>query len=137
MPQAYAELHCLSNFTFLRGASHPRELVEAAFRRGYKALAITDECSLAGVVRAHVAAREHGKNFQLIIGSEFALDDGLRLVLLATNRAGHGNLSELITRGRRNAVKGEYRALAARGGAENRRSFVARAAFPGLPLDCG
>ncbi len=109
MPQAYAELHCLSNFTFLRGASHARELVEAAVRRGYKALAITDECSLAGVVRAHVAAGEHKGNFQLIIGSEFTLDDGLRFVLLATNREGYGNLCALITRGRRNAVKGEYR----------------------------
>ena len=57
---SYAELHCLTNFTFLRGASHPEELVERAARLGYSALAITDECSLAGVVRAHVAAKEHG-----------------------------------------------------------------------------
>ncbi|HKB84212.1 MAG TPA: error-prone DNA polymerase [Burkholderiales bacterium] len=105
----YAELHCLTNFTFLRGASHPQELVETAIRRGYKALAITDECSLAGVVRAHVAAREHGNAFRLIIGAEFRLDDGLRFVLLAQNREGYGHLSELITRGRRNAPKGEYR----------------------------
>ena len=109
MPQAYAELHCLSNFTFLRGASHAHELVETAIRLGYQALAVTDECSLAGVVRAHAVAREHKENFKLIIGSEFRLDDGLRFVLLATNRAGYGNLCELITRGRRNAPKGEYR----------------------------
>ena len=56
MPE-YAELHCLSNFTFLRGASHPEELVKRAQELGYRALALTDECSLAGVVRAHVAAQ--------------------------------------------------------------------------------
>ncbi len=105
----YAELHCLTNFTFLRGASHAHELVETALRRGYKALAITDECSLAGVVRAHVAARAHTDRFKLIIGAEFRLDDGLRCVLLAQNRAGYGNLCALITRGRRNARKGAYR----------------------------
>ena len=109
MPQAYAELHCLSNFTFLRGASHARELVETAASLGYAALAITDECSLAGVVRAHSAAKNHKDAFKLIIGAEFRLEDGLRFVLLATNREGYGNLSELITRGRRNAEKGEYR----------------------------
>ena len=53
----YAELHCVSNFTFLRGASHPQELIHTASTLGYRALAITDECSLAGVVKAHVAAR--------------------------------------------------------------------------------
>ncbi|HYJ20194.1 MAG TPA: error-prone DNA polymerase, partial [Burkholderiales bacterium] len=111
----YAELHCLTNFSFLRGASHAQELVETAIRRGYRALAITDECSLAGVVRAHAAVKEHaatrkpGSTFKLIIGAEFQLEDGLRFVLLATNREGYGNLSELITRGRRNAPKGEYR----------------------------
>ena len=82
----YAELHCLSNFSFLRGASHPEELVERAAKLGYAALAITDECSVAGVVRAHVAARERG--LKLIIGSEFRLEDGLRCVLLARDRAG-------------------------------------------------
>ena len=56
----YAELHCRSNFSFLTGASHPEELVERAAALGYAALAITDECSLAGVVRAHVEAREAG-----------------------------------------------------------------------------
>ncbi len=105
----YAELHCLTNFSFLRGASHAQELVETAIRRGYKALAITDECSLAGVVRAHAAAKKHKDIFKLIIGAEFRLEDGLRFVLLATNREGYGNLSELITQGRRNAPKGEYR----------------------------
>jgi error-prone DNA polymerase len=65
---AYAELHCLSNFTFLRGASHAEELVTRAKALGYNALAITDECSFAGVVRAHVAAKQHG--LKLIIGAE-------------------------------------------------------------------
>ena len=103
----YAELHCLSNFSFLRGASRPEELVERAAQLGYAALAITDECSVAGVVRAHVAARERG--LRLIIGSEFRLEDGLRCVLLARDRAGYGRLCRLITRGRRAAAKGEYR----------------------------
>jgi error-prone DNA polymerase len=103
----YAELHCISNFTFLRGASHPEELVARAHELGYAALAITDECSLAGVVRAHVEAKKCA--LPVVIGSEFRLDDGLRFVLLATDRAGYGKLSALITRGRRNAVKGSYR----------------------------
>ncbi len=107
----YAELHCLTNFSFLRGASHPEELVERAHELGYAALAITDECSMAGVVRAHVAAREHG--LPLIIGSEFRLDDGPRMVLLATNRRGYGQLCRLITRGRRAAEKGSYRLVRA------------------------
>ena len=112
MLPAYAELHCLSNFSFLRGASQPEELVARAQQAGYAALAITDECSLAGVVRTHLAAREAG--LALIIGCELQLLDddgnpGPKLVLLATNRNGYGNLSELITHGRRNAVKGSYR----------------------------
>jgi error-prone DNA polymerase len=104
---AYAELHCLTNFSFLRGASHPEELVERAAALGYAALAVTDECSVAGAVRAHVAAKAHG--LELLVGSELQLEDGPKLVLLATSRAGYGNLSELITRGRRSAKKGSYR----------------------------
>src|SRR5450755_4303423 len=103
----YAELHCISNFTFLRGASHPEELVARAQELGYEALAITDECSLAGIVRAHVEAKKCC--LPLIIGSELRLDDGLRLVLLATDRESYGRLSALITRGRRSAEKGSYR----------------------------
>jgi error-prone DNA polymerase len=103
----YAELHCLSNFTFLRGASHPEELVEHAVELGYAALAITDECSVAGAVRAHVAARD--KALRIIIGSELRLADGLRCVLLAVNRRGYGQLCRLITRARRAAPKGQYR----------------------------
>jgi error-prone DNA polymerase len=103
---AYAELHCLSNFSFLRGASHPEELVARAHQLGYSALALTDECSFAGVVRAHTAAKECG--LPLILGSEIRLAGGPKLVLLATDREGYGNLSELITRGRRRGVKGRY-----------------------------
>ena len=134
--QAYAELHCISNFTFLRGASFPEELVERAEALGYSAIAITDECSLSGVVRAHMAAKE--RRIKLIIGSEFvlwdeetealqdeqtirkdldeppaknlnALNNGMRIVLLALNRKGYGELSHLISCARLRANKGEYR----------------------------
>ena len=101
----YAELHCLSSFSFQRGASHPQELVQRAQELGYTALAITDECSVAGVVRAHGEAKKLG--LKLILGSEFALD-GLRLVALARNVRGWGNLCEFITLARRQAQKGEY-----------------------------
>jgi error-prone DNA polymerase len=102
----YAELHCLSNFSFLRGASQPEDLVARAAQLGYTALAITDECSLAGIVRAHVAAKQAG--LKLIVGSELGLEDGLRLVLLAPDRRAYGALSALITTGRRRAKKGSY-----------------------------
>jgi len=102
----YAELHCLSNFTFLRGASHPHELVERAAALGYSALALTDECSVAGTVRAHMAARN--RRLKLIIGAEFRLSCGLKLAALAIDRRGYGRLCRLITRARRAAGKGEY-----------------------------
>jgi len=105
-PAAYAELHCLSNFTFLRGASHPQELVTQAAVLGYTALALTDECSVAGVVRAHVAAR--GQPVKLLLGSELRLRCGLTLVAIAMDRHGYGRLCRLITRGRRAAAKGAY-----------------------------
>ncbi|MGB5621650.1 MAG: PHP domain-containing protein, partial [Gammaproteobacteria bacterium] len=107
MTPDYAELHCVSNFSFLRGASHPEELIRQAADLGYRALAITDECSVAGVVRAWQAARE--SELELIVGSEFRLEDGLRLVLLATDRQGYGQLCRLITCGRGQAPKGSYR----------------------------
>ena len=103
----YAELHALSNFTFLRGASHPEELVETAAVLGYEALAITDECSMSGIVRAHAAAKEHGLK-QLIIGSELRLRSGRKLVALAQNREGYASLCALITKARRAAEKGTY-----------------------------
>ena len=106
---AYAELHCLSNFSFLRGASSAEDLVARASGLGYNALAITDECSLAGVVRAHVDAKEFG--LKLLIGSEFKVEAStpFRIVVLATNRSGYGNLSETITRLRMSSEKGTYR----------------------------
>ena len=106
----YAELHCITNFSFLRGASHPEELIERAKALGYAALAVTDECSVAGAARAHFAAKEAG--LPLVIGSELTLDDDVRLVLLATDRASYGNLTQLITRGRRQAKKGTYALMA-------------------------
>lgn len=131
---AYAELHCLTHFSFQRGASHPHELVRRAYNLGYEALAITDECSVAGVVQAHVALKEHlqeaarleqedaaaaaaaglvpagGRRvrpFRLVLGSEFALPGG-RVVALARNAFGWGDLCEFITAARRAAPKGDY-----------------------------
>ena len=103
----YAELHCISNYSFLRGASHPEELVKQAAKLGYSAIAITDECTMAGVVKAHVAAKEC--DIKLIVGSEFRLDEELLLVLIAPNRTAYGQICNLITIGRRRADKGEYR----------------------------
>ena len=134
----YAELHCITNYSFLRGASHPEELVEQAAKLGYSAIAITDECSMAGVVKAHVAAKDC--NLKLIVGSEFHFDSNLprinnaatrymprgqssrqaiknqlgttqesvHLILLAPNRTAYGQICNLITIGRRRANKGEY-----------------------------
>jgi error-prone DNA polymerase len=103
----YAELHCLSNFSFQRGASSARELFERARRLGYGALAITDECSLAGIVRALEASLE--TKVPLIVGTEVQLADGPKLVLLARNQAGYTDICRLITTGRRRSAKGEYR----------------------------
>ncbi len=103
---AYAELHCLSDFSFLRGASGAEELFERAARCGYEALAITDECSLSGIVRAHEAAKITG--IKLVVGAEFQLDDGLRLLLLVEHLAGYAQLCRLITVARRAGVKGDY-----------------------------
>jgi len=107
MIPGYAELHCLTSYSFLRGASSPEELVHRASELGYRALAITDECSVAGIVRAHVAAKELG--LKLIVGTEMTLVDGLKLALLATTIRGYETMCELITTGRRAAGKGEYR----------------------------
>ncbi|MFC1695151.1 error-prone DNA polymerase [Pseudomonadota bacterium] len=110
-PPLYAELACTSNFTFLTGASHPQELVARAAELGYSAIAITDECSLAGVVRALEESQrcaERGQPIQLIPGSRFQLENGSQLVLLPTDHTGYTQICTLITRGRRNAPKGEY-----------------------------
>ncbi len=145
LPTEYAELHCVSNFSFLRGASRPEELIDQAVELGYSALAITDECSMAGVVRAYgrmkeLAAQElaakaqttaqdaatsaagkaevaPGKScehvmtlsgFKLIVGSEFALDEGFRLVVLVRDLSSYARLCKLITESRRKADKGSY-----------------------------
>ncbi len=110
-PAAYAELHCITSFSFLRGASQPEELVRQAAALGYQALAITDECSVAGVVRAHTEAKE--TNLAIIVGSEFltAAKEGeapLHFVLLATTRRAYGQLCRLITKARRRTEKGTY-----------------------------
>jgi error-prone DNA polymerase len=124
----YAELHCLTNFSFQRGASTPEELVERAYQLGYAALAITDECSVAGVVRAHVSLRElpakldihdgehpeeppipRNPDFRLLFGSEFRFER-FRLVVIANDTEGWGNLCEFITAARTTELpKGEYR----------------------------
>jgi error-prone DNA polymerase len=107
MVPGYAELHCVTNYTFLRGASDPEELVLRAAQLGYSALAITDECSVSGIVRAHLAARECG--LRLIVGTELRLEGGMNLVLLALCLAGYEAMCELITLARRAAPKGTYR----------------------------
>ncbi|MFC4763971.1 error-prone DNA polymerase [Dyella koreensis] len=104
---AYAELHCLSNFSFQRGASSAMELFQRAKACGYTALAITDECSLAGIVRAYEASLK--TELDLIVGAEFKLEDGLRFVLLCETRQGYAALCQLITKGRRASAKGSYR----------------------------
>ena len=102
----YVELHALSNFSFLRGASSPEELVAQAKRLNYRGLALTDECSLAGVVRAHIAAKQ--LDLPLIIGAELTCIDELKVVALATDRRSYGALSRLISRARRATPKGRY-----------------------------
>lgn len=104
---AYAELHCLSNFSFLRGASSAQQLFERAAKLGYRALAVTDEASMAGIVRALEASRKTG--VALIVGSELQLEDGPKLVLLAENLAGYRTLCRWISLGRRRSPKGSYR----------------------------
>lgn len=130
-PTAYAELHALSNFSFQRGASHADELVVRAARLGYAAIAITDECSLAGIVRAHSAIKSYVEQRSvalagaaaaeleqtqrdwppppaLIVGAEFHLRDGPSFVLLAPDRQAYAQISRLITRGRQTQPKGRY-----------------------------
>ena len=102
----YAELHCISNYTFLRGASHPEELVQHAATLKYKAIAITDECSFAGIVKAHKEAKKH--NIKILIGSEFYIEKNLRLVLLVKNSTGYTELCCFISNARKNSAKGEY-----------------------------
>jgi len=105
----YAELEVATNFTFLTGASHPEELVREAARLGHEAAAVADRNTLAGVVRAHLAAREAG--IPLAVGCRLAFErpEGLELLAFPTDRASYGRLSQLLTRGKRRATKGECR----------------------------
>jgi len=101
----YAELQVTSNFSFLRGASHPDELVETAAALGHRALAITDRNSLAGVVRAHAAAKRLG--LRLVVGARLDLDDGPSVLAYPIDRAAYGRLASLLTLGKRRVGKGE------------------------------
>ena len=105
----YAELNCITNFSFLKGASHPEELVGIAANIGYSAIAITDECSLSGIVRAYKSAKKH--KIKLIVGSEFKVNENLRLVLLASNKQSYKEISHLITKARFKETKGNYKVL--------------------------
>jgi error-prone DNA polymerase len=102
----YTHLFTTTNFTFLKGASHPQELVNQARELGYDAIAITDECSLAGIVKAFVVAEE--LDFTLIVGSRFTLTNGMQLIAIAPSRTAYAELSGFITLARRRAPKGEY-----------------------------
>jgi len=104
---AYAELQVLTNFSFLEGASHPDELVLTAAALGYAAVGVADRNSLAGVVRAHVAAKQAG--IQLVVGARLDLADAASLIAYPMDRAAYGRLSQLITVGRRRAEKGDCR----------------------------
>ena len=119
----YVELHCKTNFSFLEGASHPSELVAQAHRLGYAGMAVTDRNSLAGAVRTHVAAKEAG--LKLVIGAEVTMVDSSPVLLWAMNRDGYGRLCQLLTRGRRQAPKGECR-LAFADVAEHARGLLDR-----------
>ncbi|MGA8755559.1 MAG: error-prone DNA polymerase [Stellaceae bacterium] len=104
---AYAELQVTTNFSFLRGASHPAELVLTAAALGHRAIAVTDHNSVAGIVRAHQAAKEVG--IRLVVGCRLDLDDGISLLAFPQDRAAYGRLTRLLTSGKRRASKGECR----------------------------
>ncbi len=101
---SYAELCATSNFTFLTGASHPEELAARAKGLGLKALAVTDRNSLAGIVRAHAAAKEEGLKY--IVGARIALEDGAEFLMFPEDRTAYGRLCRLLTTGKRRAEKG-------------------------------
>src|SRR5437764_11400439 len=102
----YAELDVTSNFSFLRGASHPDELVYTAAELGYRAIALTDRNTLAGVVRAHAAAKSCGMKF--IVGSRITLSDGPELLVWAPDRSNYARLCRLLTLGKKRVEKGEF-----------------------------
>jgi error-prone DNA polymerase len=101
----YAELQVTSNFTFLRGASHPEELVETAKELGHTAIAVTDRNTLAGIVRFHAAAKD--ADLQLIIGARLDFEDAPSVLCFPTDKAAYARLSNMLTKGKRRAEKGE------------------------------
>ncbi|WP_367988646.1 error-prone DNA polymerase [Vibrio sp. NTOU-M3] len=104
----YAELFCQTNFSFLTGASHAEELILQADFLRYHSLAITDECSVAGVVRAYSAIKQHQLGIKLIVGSMFWLNQECQVVLLCPNRQAYAELCRIITNARRRSEKGQY-----------------------------
>ncbi|MGQ8364152.1 error-prone DNA polymerase [Glaciecola sp. 1036] len=104
---SFAELVCQTNFSFLQAASHPEELVRQAYFLGYQAIAITDECSMAGVVRAYTEIRNNHLPIKLIVGSKFVLNQQT-MVLICPNRQAYSECCRIITNARRRAEKGEY-----------------------------
>jgi len=101
----YAELQCVTNFSFLRGASHPHELVEEAHRLGHRAIGIADHNSFAGVVRTHIAAKKAG--LRLLVGCRINTLEGFSFICYPHDRVAYGRLSKLLSKGKRAAPKGE------------------------------
>ncbi|PMG56813.1 error-prone DNA polymerase [Vibrio splendidus] len=108
MSQQYSELFCQSNYSFLEGASHAEELVLQADFLRYKALAVTDECSVAGIVKVHSAIKQHKLSLKQIVGSMFWLNEECQVVLLCPNRTAYAELCRIITNARRRSSKGHY-----------------------------
>ncbi|MCG9559802.1 error-prone DNA polymerase [Vibrio kanaloae] len=108
MSQQYSELFCQSNYSFLEGASHAEELVLQADFLRYKAFAVTDECSVAGIVKVHSAIKQHKLSLKQIVGSMFWLNDECQVVLLCPNRTAYAELCRIITNARRRSSKGHY-----------------------------
>ncbi|MEZ9872487.1 error-prone DNA polymerase [Vibrio sp. 10N.261.51.C6] len=108
MSQQYSELFCQSNYSFLEGASHAEELVLQADFLRYKALAVTDECSVAGIVKVHSAIKQHKLSLKQIVGSMFWLNEECQVVLICPNRQAYAELCRIITNARRRSSKGHY-----------------------------
>ena len=102
---AYAELQVTTNYSFLRGGSHPQEFMHQAAALGHAAIAVTDRNSFAGIVRAHGAAKDAGIKF--IVGVRLDLEDAASLLCFPADRAAYGRLAQLLTLGKRRAEKGQ------------------------------
>ncbi|MEZ8350235.1 error-prone DNA polymerase [Vibrio splendidus] len=108
MSQQYSELFCQSNYSFLEGASHAEELVLQADFLRYRALAVTDECSVAGIVKVHSAIKQHKLSLKQIVGSMFWLNEECQVILICPNRQAYAELCRIITNARRRSSKGHY-----------------------------